>query len=295
MGTSRSLLPLRLPAAAGVLLMLFLLAGSLADYPLSCALYDPQNLFGRFFAAFGEYPAGLGLTAAGVMLVMGRSPQRRAVACLQVIAGVWCVLSGAALTALLPMNYLPVGPAVSAAIGLVCTLAAALATRALCRGADRRRMLRLAGVFLLVIFGELLVVNCVKVLWGRPRMRLIAADPRAGFLPWWQPSRALRDALTGAGVAAEEFKSFPSGHTANASTLMLLALLPALRPGLQKRQTALFAAGFLWACVVGFSRIVAGAHFLSDVTMGLALGLLVLTAASRLLCRPEPEAPSASS
>lgn len=96
-------------------------------------------------------------------------------------------------------------------------------------------------------------------------------------------------------MAAEEFKSFPSGHTANASTLMLLALLPALRPGPQKRQTALFAAGFLWACVVGFSRIVAGAHFLSDVTMGLALGLLVLTAASRLLCRPEPEAPSASS
>ena len=291
MGTSRSLLPLRLPAAAGALLVLFLLAGSLADYPLSCALYDPQNLFGRFFAAFGEYPAGLGLTAAGVMLVMGRSPQRRAVACLQVIAGVWCVLSGAALTALLPMNYLPVGPAVSAAIGLVCTLAAAGPPPALCRGADRRRMLRLAGVFLLVIFGELLVVNCVKVLWGRPRMRLIAADPRAGFLPWWQPSHALRDALTGAGVAAEEFKSFPSGHTANASTLMLLAL----RPGLQKRQTALFAAGFLWACVVGFSRIVAGAHFLSDVTMGLALGLLVLTAASRLLCRPEPEAPSASS
>ena len=49
------------------------------------------------------------------------------------------------------------------------------------------------------------------------------------------------------------------------------------------------------ACVVDFSRIVAGAHFLSDVTMGLALGLLVLTAASRLLRRPEPEAPSASS
>lgn len=35
MGTSRSLLPLRLPAAAGALLALFLLAGSLADYPLS--------------------------------------------------------------------------------------------------------------------------------------------------------------------------------------------------------------------------------------------------------------------
>lgn len=286
---SRFLLPLRLPIMAGVLLALFLLAGSLADYPLSCALYDPRNFFGRFFAAFGEYPAGLGLTAAGVMLVLGRNPQRRLIAGLQVAAGVWCVLSGAALTALLPMNYLPVGPAASTAIGLACTLAAALATRALCRGADRRRMLRLAGVFLLVIFGELLVINCVKVLWGRPRMRLIAADPRAYFLPWWQPAHALRDALTGAGVAVEEFKSFPSGHTANASTLMLLSLLPALRPGLQKRQTALFAAGFLWACVVGFSRIVAGAHFLSDVTMGLALGLLVLTAASRLLRRPEPE------
>ena len=285
----RPLLSLRLPAAAWALLALFLLAGSLADYPLSCALYDPQNFFGRFFAAFGEYPAGLGLTAAGVMLVAGRDPHRRLIAVLQAAAGAWFVLSGAAMAVLLPMNYLPIGPAGSAAIGLACTLAAAAGTWRLCRGADRRQVLRLAGVFLLVIFGELILVNCVKLLWGRPRMRLIAADPRAYFLPWWSPSHALRDALTGAGVAAEEFKSFPSGHTANASTLMLLSLLPAVRPGLQKRQTALFAAGFLWACVVGFSRIVAGAHFLTDVTMGLTLGLLVLVLASRLLRRPAPE------
>lgn len=66
-------------------------------------------------------------------------------------------------------------------------------------------------------------------------MRLVAADPRACFMPWWQPGQTLRNELVAAGVAAEEFKSFPSGHTANASALMLLSLLPCIRPALAKK------------------------------------------------------------
>ena len=47
-------------------------------------------------------------------------------------------------------------------------------------------------------------------------MRLVTNDPRACFMPWWQTGSSLKDTLVAAGVAGEEFKSFPSGHTGNA-------------------------------------------------------------------------------
>lgn len=133
-----------------------------------------------------------------------------------------------------------------------------------------------AAVFLLVIFADILVVNLIKIPWGRARMRLVAVDDRAYFMPWWQPGKALRDTLVAAGVAAEEFKSFPSGHSANASSLMLLCLLPQLSPKLAGKRTALFLVGFAWTSLVAASRIVMGAHYLTDTIVGFAVGLLML-------------------
>ena len=114
-------------------------------------------------------------------------------------------------------------------------------------------------------------------------MRLVAADPRACFMPWWQPGQTLRNELVAAGVAAEEFKSFPSGHTANASALMLLSLLPCIRPALAKKRGLLFGIGFGWTCLVALSRVIMGAHYLTDTAVGFGIGLAVLAVVSRLL------------
>ena len=61
--------------------------------------------------------------------------------------------------------------------------------------------------------------------------------------------------------------SFPSGHSANTMTLSMIMLLR-FSPG----------PGFLmifWAGLVGFSRIFMGVHYLSDITGGYILGVLV--------------------
>jgi len=51
---------------------LLMIVGSFMDYPISMALYNESNPFGIFLAAYGEYPAMLGLLAAGVLLIAGR-------------------------------------------------------------------------------------------------------------------------------------------------------------------------------------------------------------------------------
>lgn len=268
----------RVLLCAGAFLLAMMVIGSVWDYPISRALYNQSSVLGLFFAAFGEYPAALGFAAAGAMLISARNREKRLRGILQVLAGCVLLLFGASMAAVLPTGYLHISPGLSAAIGLACTALAAGGILRLCRDADRGTVLRVAAVFLLVVFADILVVNLIKIPWGRPRMRLVAVDERVCFLPWWQPGTDLRDALVAAGVAAEEFKSFPSGHTANASALMLLCLLPKLSSKLEGRQTALFLTGFIWAALVALSRIIMGAHYLTDTMAGFAVGLISLIA-----------------
>ena len=268
----------RVLLSAGAFLLVMMVIGSVWDYPISRALYNQSNVLGLFFAAFGEYPAALGFAAAGAMLISARNREKRLRGVLQALAGCVLLLFGAAMAAVLPTGYLDISLGLSAMIGIACTALAVWGILRLCRDADRGTVLRVAAVFLLVVFADILVVNLIKIPWGRPRMRLVAVDERACFLPWWQPGTDLRDTLVAAGVAAEEFKSFPSGHTANASALMLLCLLPKLSSKLEGKQTALFLTGFVWAALVALSRIIMGAHYLTDTMAGFAVGLISLAA-----------------
>ena len=268
----------RVLLSAGAFLLVMMVIGSVWDYPISRALYNQSNVLGLFFAAFGEYPAALGFAAAGAMLISARNREKRLRGVLQALAGCVLLLFCAAMAAVLPTGYLDISMGLSAVISIACTALAVWGILRLCRDADRGTVLRVAAVFLLVVFADILVVNLIKIPWGRPRMRLVAVDERACFLPWWQPGTDLRDTLVAAGVAAEEFKSFPSGHTANASALMLLCLLPRLSSKLEGKQTALFLTGFVWAALVALSRIIMGAHYLTDTMAGFAVGLISLAA-----------------
>lgn len=273
----------RILLAAGVFLLVMLAVGSFADYPISQAVYNGSDPVGMLLAGIGEYPAALGFAAAGAMLLSARNREKRLTGALQTIAGCWFILSGGAMAALLPIGYLDIPVWLAILIGAGCAGLTVWGVLFLCRDADRGIVLRVAAAFLLVIFADILVVNLIKIPWGRARMRLVASDTRAYFMPWWRPGTDLRDALTAVGVPGEEFKSFPSGHSANASALMLLTLLPMLRPSLTHRKNVLFFVGFTWTCAVAASRIVMGAHYLSDTVVGFAVGLAVLTTVCRLL------------
>mgnify|MGYP002627667866 FL=1 len=60
---------------------------------------------------------------------------------------------------------------------------------------------------------------------------------------------------------------------------MLLALLPTLKKGAEKRIPLLYLLGCGWCAVTAFTRLRMGAHFLTDVTMAwlITLGMCVLS------------------
>ena len=251
-----------------------LVLGSFVDYPLSAALYDASNPFALFFAAYGAIPAPLGSVAAGTLFVCGRRRDRKMAAILQSTGGILLLLAGTLTACLMPTLYLPVPPVFPVGVGLALSVATLLIVRRLAKGTDRAVITRVALAILLVLVCELAAVNLIKVWWGRPRMRLVASHPEAYFFPWWQRGTPLKEPLLAAGVAADEFKSFPSAHTANAATMLLLGLAPCLKPRLQRYRKALTTFGFAWTAVVALSRIMLGAHYLTDTAVGFLIGFL---------------------
>lgn len=130
------------------------------------------------------------------------------------------------------------------------------------------------------------LVQGLKPIFSRLRYRAMCAtydSTFTGFTNWFQhnPNNTLTTAQINAGLSNDIFKSFPSGHTAGATSLLSLLSLPYLFKQNRVTKILLYVLCPLYIVVVAFSRIVMGAHFLSDVTMAILLGyicyLVILT------------------
>ena len=75
-------------------------------------------------------------------------------------------------------------------------------------------------------------------------------------------------------------------HPANAATMLLLGLIPYLKPQLQRYQKALVTFGFAWTAVVALSRIMLGAHYLTDTAVGFLIGFLSVYLLCGVIFRP---------
>ena len=157
----------------------------------------------------------------------------------------------------------------------ICSAALLLVTN----GAPGKTVIRFVLTLIFVCVGTMLLINIIKVPWGRARMRLIASTGNASyFTPWWKAGSTLKNQLVAEGVSSDEFRSFPSGHTACAACAMLVALLPTVSKFFKGKEKRMGLIGCLWTAIVAFSRLRMGAHFLTDVTMAwlVTLGLTVL-------------------
>lgn len=102
----------------------------------------------------------------------------------------------------------------------------------------------------LFFYGYLIFIALVKILWGRVRFRDLNGHYEK-FTVWYLPQ----------GITGND--SFPSGHAAMAWMLLPLFILVTNEP-LRKR---IVVKGFIisWAITLCVSRIVIGAHYVSDV------------------------------
>ena len=149
-------------------------------------------------------------------------------------------------------------------------------------------------VFLIVVvllcLALLLIIPVIKDNMHRPRFRYLVSHDINLYHAWWEPFKEYGDYIDEAAkVTGEEFKSYPSGHTAEASIFFVpVVFLPLAHEKFKKYQLPLFLGGCGLVLLVALARILAAAHFLSDVSWGAFIMLTLTFIANEVTMRIKP-------
>ena len=132
----------------------------------------------------------------------------------------------------------------------------------------RKKLFLPAAYTLAASFFVMSTVCAIKTLWGRVRLReLVDMNSLSKFTPWYHPNF-----FSGS-------HSFPSGHTAHATLLLMLPTW--LSGNLVKYRVPLMAICGVFVALMAFSRLAAGAHFLSDILFGFLIAFGITEVAKR--------------
>ena len=126
-----------------------------------------------------------------------------------------------------------------------------------------------------VIVVQLLVITILKRVWGRPRYRFLISENGSldYYRNWWEVNSGVKELFPH--ISSDNFKSCPSGHTASASCAFLIVLLPRFNEKLKGKEVMLMIVAAIWALIVGFSRHLMGAHFLTDTSFAMMIVMII--------------------
>ena len=246
---------------------LFVIAMAVAvfyDLALDIWLNNPGNLFAIWLRNTGEIPSRLICPLAGTVIFFAASGRW------EKAAGFLLSIGGSAYFGYYFGKYFFVEEhrmlfsiLWGVGFGIVALLIGSLSPREL-----MQKLRAAAWIGVVVMTAQLLCIEGLKYLWGRVRFRdLLAAGNYDAFTSWLHPN----------GINGN--KSFPSGHTAGAGMSYLMMLLPLYTDRFKGKERLCFLLPFIYTSLVAFSRLIMGAHYLSDVAMGGAISFsLVLVA-----------------
>ncbi len=253
---------------------LFVLGG-LFDLSLSDAIYEPDNFMARVFESVGCFPPFVIIAATFTVLFFDLDERKSALllkklVCVACVIGDYLVFgfvaSGTYLEKLLFRALVGLGAAA------VLTPLTFLALRNV--GEDKRKSLLLVLIFgsIVSVISTLLSCNVLKYIWGRPRYReMVKAGDTSftAFTNWFHIN----------GFSLHGNHSFPSAHTSAASNLFVFCAVTEVFPYGKSRERRIAFIAALYTFIMAYSRVVIGAHFLSDVTAGFFIGFLTYAVA----------------
>lgn len=268
----------RIVFAIGLALLLIF---TFTDLQISMAIAR-KPAWARVFEVVGEIPFTTLTAAACALLFRFRTRKNPALGVLAAAGSGVLFAAIAAMGGFMTYNYLRenlahVSPVWAVVIGLAIAALGIGIARAVPEE-NRALALKYAATALLYFLLVILIMNSIKTVWGRMRFREMT-DPIHEFTRWYQ--------IVPRGGFNNIYASFPSGHSMNSAGVILLMLLPPMIPALRGREKLLRVLVYVWCAVVGVSRVFMGAHFSSDVTVGVLLSLAIFEVLRSVLYREE--------
>lgn len=275
-------------------LLIGLIIGSInnIDLKIDQALFDRNNMFGLIMASFGVYPCYMGLAfIGGGLMVTTRKregfPIWGKIICygLSILAyGMSVYLCGRELPSVNGFDK----PNLAILSYVICAVLFAgvyVLAYIVCNRGDIQKLWPILIVMTIIFVVGLLPAGfIIKLIIHRPRYRYAVFYEETEFFNWWQMFPTYKDhirEITVDGgkvinITKEEFKSFPSGHSGTGAIMMMfLPYAVYFFPKLKGKETLLFYIGFAFALLMMFSRLIVGAHYLTDTCMG---SLIVMVA-----------------
>jgi membrane-associated phospholipid phosphatase len=214
------------------------------DLQISIAFVDENSIWGNFGADYGEVP-GYGLIAIALATYLGgfipNIKKQKILGYIGIIVGILYLILG-----LLDDDK------TDTAMGATLILSLLLYV-IFTWNKDWKDYRNLSAVIsILSVLNPLLLVQLIKLFWGRVRFR----DLSSGFIeftPWFIPN-----GITG------NF-SFPSGHTAMGMMFLPLLIIVKDRKFGDPVRILITILVIGWGIFVALSRVVVGAHYTSDI------------------------------
>jgi len=250
------------------------------DYSLSNKIINPDSLWAGFFNLFGEQPAFIALFAGIVILYGARKRDVNWKNTVKTVIAALFLLISSFQIAFMPTYYIyehsdkgiPLIMWIVTAVLVILFTAAGFLIANKVRIEKFKKAKKYGLILIVLVASELLLVNILKIVWARPRMRSI--DSIDQFKYWYQINGLSND---------NELKSFPSGHTANGFVVIAFVMFFGVVDKLRKNIYLSFAV--IWGALVALSRVVRGDHFLSDVLMSCLLTFLLFLLIQKIVLK----------
>ncbi len=277
---------------------------------LSDGKYYSSNVFGRMFEVVGEDPTYIvpGIGVCFICMYAYKCSKGKARIVISAICAALAVFVYA-LVAYRTIGYICkmhdaeswkdghkiLVLAISGLFGIAATFSSLFAIR----NVDGEKLFRLsvwavAAICALAI-SQGAVHLVIKPLFGRLRYRAMYVLESNGvegyslFTPWYHANGkgVLTEEMISLGLGEEVFKSFPSGHTTGAAMIFTIASLPVFLGFEDKKylkyRVVLFSVAAAYTIIVAVSRLIMGAHYLSDVVVGATITLISVLISEKVI------------
>ena len=279
------------------ILLVGLILGSFFDLEINKAIFSENNTFSLIMASFATYPGYGGLAFIGGGF-FGTTFKRKDMHIGLKILSYFLSAVAYGMSVWLCAKDMPSvngfnNPALTVPSYLIAALVFAgifyFAFSVTKRGDRQRLWIALMVMAVIFVVGLLPVGFIVKRIMHRPRYRFFVRTNPDLFHNWWERFADYKSVLYDAEgnavkigantMTSEEFKSFPSGHSGTAAIVMMfMPYMSIFFPKLKGKETLFFYIGFGWTLVMMFSRMLCGAHYLTDTCMGALIVLIVFFA-----------------
>lgn len=236
-----------------LMITILLVIATFYDLPINCFLYHPKHLPSLFFERFVLIP--LECLIPITCMAFARIYQKNGISLFSLIA--FFIIGMHALQGLLSIAY-------SIFLSAVFSLSMYWCLHQIPASLWRKHK-TFFDYLAFILITTFVITLTMKQIWGRTRFREMS-DPIMEFQPWYIPN------------GSNGHHSFPSNHSA----FMTLLLCPLFTNAQIKHKTRWFVVCFGLIIYMMLTRMILGAHFLSDTLFGVAIAYSVILIASKI-------------